>query len=273
VTKRHELSLTDVTHLSRELDAGKYDCLLFSKGRLGAVSQRELLQPDGCALVELLDCIKVPSYMWYVDRVLGYDREREEWMRRVAPYCRVACVSDGPLVQTDWAHWHVLRPGVPANTVCPTHVHERDRQDLVFVGQVYGYRFRELDEVACDFDIALVQDAYGYQLSRTLSGFRVILGPRFPSVDGYWSNRIYLVLGHGGFFLAPEIEGMRDEGFLPGVHYAALGDDPAKDVRYWLDRPEERQTIARQGQQLVLDRHTMRDRVDELCQVIRETLP
>ena len=65
---------------------------------------------------------------------------------------------------------------------------------------------------------------------------------------------------------------MREEGFAPGVHYAALGDDPIHDVRYWLARPEERARIARQGQDLVLGRFTYEDRVHELCATVASTL-
>ena len=45
---------------------------------------------------------------------------------------------------------------------------------------------------------------------------------------------------------------MRDEGFVPGLHYAPLGEDVVRDVRYWLARPEERARIAREGQKLVM---------------------
>jgi hypothetical protein len=91
-------------------------------------------------------------------------------------------------------------------------------------------------------------------------------------VPGFWGNRVYVVLGHGGFFLAPEVEGMREEGLLPGVHYAPLGDDPVADVRSWLARPEERERVARAGQEFVLERFTYPRAARELCRVIEETL-
>ena len=123
-----------------------------------------------------------------------------------------------------------------------------------------------------EFKVNVISQVFGRELSSVIRRHRIIIGPSYPSAAGYWSDRIYVVLGHGGFFLAPEVPGMRDEGLEPGVHYAALGDDPVRDIRYWLARPEERARIARQGQELVLSRFTYEDRVRELCAVIAATL-
>ena len=114
----------------------------------------------------------------------------------------------------------------------------------------------------------MVSQVFGRELSALIRRHRIIIGPRYPSAPGYWSDRIYVVLGHGGFFLAPEIEGMREEGFVPGVHYGAIGDDVGRDVRYWLARPEQRARIAREGQELVLSKFTYEHRVRTLCTAI-----
>ena len=119
-----------------------------------------------------------------------------------------------------------------------------------------------------EFSVRVVSQVFGRELSALIRRHRIIIGPRYPSAPGYWSDRIYVVLGHGGFFLAPEIEGMREEGFVPGVHYAALGDDVIRDIRYWLARPEERARIAREGQELVLSKFTYEHRVRTLCAAI-----
>jgi len=216
----------------------------------------------------------VPAYLWYYDRVHGYDAEpsRLEWMRRVAPLCRVAFVTDAGLATTDWANWHVLRQGVSRPTIEMIEVPEQDREDLAFVGQLYGDRWDELVAIRRQFRVNVISNIFGRELSAVIRRHRIILGPSYPSAPGYWSDRVYVVLGHGGFFLAPEVSGMRDEGITPGVHYALLGADPVRDVQDWLARPEERARIARQGQELVLSRFTYEDRVRELCATIAETL-
>jgi hypothetical protein len=258
--------------LLRELDPERYDCLLFSKARLGAVTPDEVLAPNGDAIVDVLTRSRVPAFMWYVDRVLGFDPAREAWMRRVAPLCRVAFVTDGPLTKTVWANFRILRQGILRHMVRDVHVPEQQRRDVAFLGSIYGSRESELAPVRNAFGLDQITGVFGPQLSDVLNRYRIILGPRYPSTPHYWSDRIYLVLGHGGFILTPEIEGMREEGFVPGVHYAPLGNDPVADVRYWLDRPQERERIARAGQELVMQRFSYDARLTELCRVIRETL-
>lgn len=274
VTKRQENLMPSASAVLQELNSCKYDCLLFSKGRIGARTPQEMLDPSGQVIAEVIRNSKVPCYTWYFDRALNYDLSpsREAWMRKVAPLCRVAFVTEEALARTTWARWHLLRMGIASSQVQEYYVPESEKQDVGFIGQVYGDRTKELDVVAEEFKIHLITNTFGSALSAAMQAHKIILGPYYPSTPGYWSNRIYLVLGHGGFFLAPEVEGMREEGFVPGVHYAALGKNPVADVRYWLKRPEERLKIARAGQELVLSRFTYEHRVRELCQVIQETL-
>jgi 2-polyprenyl-3-methyl-5-hydroxy-6-metoxy-1,4-benzoquinol methylase len=261
-------------HVLEALDRGRYDCLLFYKGRIGARTPAEQLTPTGEAIATVLAQARVPAYTWYVDRALGFDVDpsREEWMRRVAPLCRVAFVADAALAATDRARWHILREPVAAEHVQPWHVPDGERQDLAFLGQLYGPRAAELGPVEAAYPVRIIAGTYGADLSRAVRGHKVILGPRYPCVPGYWGNRLYVVLGHGGFFLAPEVEGMRDEGFVPGTHYAPLSDDPVADVCNWLRRPKTRERIARAGQALVLSRFTYSHAAFELGRMIGETL-
>ena len=93
---------------------------------------------------------------------------------------------------------------------------ERDRDDLAFIGQLYGEReTKRSHPLQRELQRQVISQVFGRELSSAIRRHRIIIGPRYPSAPGYWSDRIYVVLGHGGFFLAPEIEGMRDEGFVP----------------------------------------------------------
>src|SRR5262249_9049503 len=154
---------------------------------------------------------RVPCYTWYVDRAyrFAFQPSREAWMRRVAPLCRVAFVADGALAGTDWARWHVLREPIDHRAVQRLHVPESRGKPLAFIGQLYGSREEELTPVAAEFPLEFITGTYGAALSPAVQSYKVILGPRYPTVPGFWGNRVYVVLGHGGFFLAPEVEGMR----------------------------------------------------------------
>ena len=90
-----------------QIERFQADCLLFFKGRIGVDpgDAQAVLRPDPSRLLEVLRRSPVPGYLWYYDRVHGYDTEpsRLEWMRQVAPHCRVAFVTDGGLATTGWA--------------------------------------------------------------------------------------------------------------------------------------------------------------------------
>jgi len=276
VHRIHEYGAASVSDVLQQIERFQADCLLFFKGRIGVnpSDAEAVLRPDPSRLVDLLRRSPVPAYLWYYDRVHHYDAEpsRLDWMRQVAPLCRVAFITDAGLASTNWADWYVLRQGVSLPTVANVDVPESERADLAFVGSVYGARWDELQAVQRELRVNIISNVFGRELSRVIRGHRIIIGPGYPSAPGYWSDRIYVVLGHGGFFLAPEVEGMSEEGFEPGVHYARLGDDPVRDIRRWLDRREDRARIARQGQELVLGRFTYEHRVREMCAAIAATL-
>jgi glycosyltransferase involved in cell wall biosynthesis len=272
VAKRDEFAVRTPDGLLCELDTGDFDCLLFGKGRIGATTAEQILYSSGDEIASVVRRAGKPCYLWYGDKVLNFEHSREVWMRKVAPLCRVAFVTDGELAKQTWARFRLLRQGVLAQTVEHVHIAEQNKQDLAFIGSIYGARIDELARVRAQYEVAQVSDVFGRKLSHVMAQHRIILGPRYPSAPGYWSDRVYVVLGHGGFFLAPEVPGMREEGLIPGVHYAALGDDPLPDIEYWLSRPVERERIARAGQELAVSRFTYHHRLRELCRIIRETL-
>ncbi len=274
VRRIHEYAEASPTSVLAELESGRYDCLLFYKGRIGAQTHAEVFNPTGELIAEVLEHTKVPCYTWYVDRAYQYEFQpsREAWMRRVAPLCRVAFVAETALTHTNWGHWHLLREPCDARSVREMTVPESEKQDLAFLGQIYGTRAEELSAVTAAFPIDIIEGVYGADLSALIPRYRIVLGPRFPCVSGYWGNRVYVVLGNGGFFLAPDVPGMREEGLVAGEHFAALGDDPVASIRKWLANPVERLRIAREGKQLVLSRFTYTHAVSELCRVIQDTL-
>lgn len=274
VARLHEHLMPSVDHVRSVIEQGRYDCLLFYKGRIGARSAEDRLRPTGETIESLLRDLPIPAYTWYVDRAFHFDFDpsRERWMRRVAPLCRVAFVADGPLTAEPWARWHLLREPITPTFVQRLFVEESERRDIAFIGQLYGPREKELQDVEREFAVTFINGVYGSDLSAEIPSYRVILGPRYPCVPGYWGNRIYVVLGHGGFFLAPEVAGMREDGFIPGVHFALLGEEAAEDVRYWLPRAAQRARIARAGQDFVLRSHTYRRAAEELCRVILDTM-
>lgn len=101
-------------------------------------------------------------------------------------------------------------------------------------------------------------------------GAKIILGADITSeVEGYWSNRLWLTLGCGGFFLTAYVRGMED--FFENKKHLVWYHDEREclSLAYeYLAKPVERRNIARQGHQLVHKHYTFHhfaDRVITLC--------
>ena len=112
---------------------------------------------------------------------------------------------------------------------------------------------------------------YGKAFARAVGGAAVTLGasshPEQPSQVASASNRMWKVMGCGGFYLGERVEGIEAFG-RHGVHCAWYrdADEAIALVRYYLDRPTERARIAEAGRRHALDHHTYAHRVQLLLE-------
>ncbi len=89
-------------------------------------------------------------------------------------------------------------------------------------------------------------------------GAKIIIGADITDkVEGYWSNRLWLTLGCGGFFLTAYVRGMEKyfENKRHLVWYHSESECLSLAEEY-LAQPELRRKIARQGYQLVHEHYT-----------------
>jgi len=102
------------------------------------------------------------------------------------------------------------------------------------------------------------------------SGAKIILGADFTSkVEGYWSNRLWLTLGCGGFFLTRYVRGM--ENFFENKTHLVWyhNEQECLDLAgEYLSRPLERRKIAMAGYRLVHQHHTFHHFVDRVIVLI-----
>jgi len=79
----------------------------------------------------------------------------------------------------------------------------------------------------------------------------------------YWSNRIYEVLGRGGFLIHPMIEGIEKE-FKPFKHFIPYNHHDYKGLKekidYFLEHEEERDKIRMAGFAYCKKNHTLDNR-------------
>jgi len=88
--------------------------------------------------------------------------------------------------------------------------------------------------------------------------------------NGYFSNRVFITLGYGGFLLSQKVKG-KDEIFEDGKHlvYFETQDELIELIGYYLSHDEEREKIARQGKEYVLQNHTYRIRIAQILDDIK----
>jgi hypothetical protein len=138
--------------------------------------------------------------------------------------------------------------------------------DVAFMGSLYTNRRVKLHEVLESLGAAYryygsggtAQEVWGEDFARVCCGAKIIVGDNFVNdVPGYWSDRVYLSLGCGGFFLTAYVPGLEKE-FENGKHLVWWNDfDELRGlIAYYLPKPKERERIAKAGHRLVMEKHT-----------------
>lgn len=112
---------------------------------------------------------------------------------------------------------------------------------------------------------------YGTRLAQVIRGAAISLGASsYPGQDTERfsaSNRMWPILGCGGFYLGRQVEGI--ETFAAGGKHCAWYRSPpeaAQLVRHYLDHPAEREQIARAGREHALAHHTYAHRLKLLLE-------
>jgi glycosyl transferase family 1/uncharacterized protein DUF3880 len=112
---------------------------------------------------------------------------------------------------------------------------------------------------------------HGKRLARVIRGAAISLGAnsdaQLDSERYSASNRMWKILGCGGFYLGRHVEGI--ESFAAGGQHCAWyrdARDAAELTTHYLAHPEERERIAREGRSHALAHHTYAQRLALLLQ-------
>ncbi|MEG6616325.1 glycosyltransferase [Peptococcaceae bacterium 1198_IL3148] len=136
--------------------------------------------------------------------------------------------------------------------------------------KVWGKRWDEQHECVLGFTVPskYLQGKLPYEETNAVySSAKIVLGIQ-NRVDEL-NSRTFEIMGAGGFMLAPDTEGIRKY-FTPDKHLAVSGSEQQtlEMVDYYLKHAGKRQKIAYQGRQLVIDKHTYRDRAATILNVL-----
>lgn len=114
---------------------------------------------------------------------------------------------------------------------------------------------------------------YGNALAERVAAARIVYGESARhDVAGYWSDRVYRILGHRGFFLTKFTPGL-EASFVNHEHlvWFERSDDLRPLAQRYLADPESRQRIAEAGFRHVRENHTYDHRVREILSVLAKT--
>lgn len=230
--------------------------------------------PNVQVFVQYCRASGIPTACWCWDLYWGLrsDRPAQWWADHLF-------TTDGGN-DANWSslrvNHHLLRQGIHK----PEHVLYLPRptpgMEVVFVGSDVGHYTRKLliKWLQANYTnrFKWVQDARGLALNRTLAKAKVVVGDSYPSPH-YWSNRIYEILGRGGFLLHPRTLGLSSE-FTEGQHYVEYDRNSFRDLKekidYYLAKDKQREEIRQKGWDHVGAHYTYTHRVQELLATIRK---
>lgn len=239
---------------------------------------------DGLKVIPNLPGKKV---LWYFDHVdfsrscpgdgylMGRNAKRLPWAHEVIGLVDLAFFTDGDWVNTvnrPHVHWlmqgadHRLEPD-------PPHRIRKKNVPLMFAGLYIGRKRTEmLKRVEFHYpeQFRFVRLTYRTELAKVIARTKIVLAPNSPVTDYYWSNRVFMSSGFGGFVLHPYCKGIRDfyaEDEL--VTYNGMNDLYEK-IGYYLSQDEEREAIATRALARTNRGHTYLERCKILAQELEK---
>lgn len=211
---------------------------------------------------------------WYVR---GENRRR--WAAAVEPDCLVAFYTDG-----DWAakdpvrRVHLTQGADERYAGFGTPTGERFAPVLFTGMRTHGVlRARNVEALETRYGGRF--QAFGHHprfrrhgraLADLFATTKIVVAPEGPSSDRYWSNRVYLTTGLGGFLLHPhcsELVKQYPQEILPTYRSQ---DELFDLIDYFLANDEVREGVRREMHEHTVRHHTYRHRAEEMVRIIRE---
>lgn len=237
----------------------------------------------GLDMGEVLQELKrynVPTVTYHLDLWKGLDRERD--LENDPFYKQIGHFFATDKLMTDWFNentqvkGHYLPAGVFENETLMLESNGSIVPEVVFVGsrgyhQEWPYRPQLLDWLGDTYGDNFGQYSgeegtrglkRGLHLNQLLADTKIVVGDSLCigfSYPHYWSDRVYEIMGRGGFLIMPYIQGL-DDYFEDGKHlvFYEYGDyaDLKSKIDFYLENDEAREYIRHQGFELVKSRDT-----------------
>lgn len=216
----------------------------------------------------VLQAIKCKKVMWFMEKVwLG----KGNIVEKLLPEVDYAFFTDGTWVRRVKEKVHFLPTASPMKPLRGKYRTDL-ACDIAYVGQMYGPRTQEYEFLKEHFGdgIKCFNDKFGQDFADLCVSAKVMVVPRFPFDDFFWSDRIYQMLACGAFVVHQRAYGLKEEGFRDGVHYFEYERD--QDFMALMESVFEkgmekmRKNIAKTGKFFVKG-HTYLERVQTLLKI------
>jgi hypothetical protein len=238
-------------------------------------------------MLKNLTCKKV---FWYFDLVYwpdpllaGRNKTRMSWMQDIVPLVDLGFCTDGDWVSRDKTGKLIhLTQGADSRKTGMGIVPEAGKDiDILFTGiagrggrgrgdfvdemqATYGDRFKHVSH-----------GVHGASLRDLIARSKIVVAPDCPVTDRYWSNRVYLTLGFGGFLLHPYCEQLAQH-YTDGkeIAYYRSRQELHELIAIYLHKPgaDDRNTIQRQALWRAAAEHTYTHRVQQLMHTVEQRL-
>lgn len=227
------------------------DILLFFKGGTG-VGEMSVDE-----LVDMLYKVPYTKVCWYFDKVWG---ARIEYMMKIAPVTDFVFLTDGTFVRRhNYINFYELKQAIDAVKPGKGKYKKEFDVPIVFPGTIYGQRKEWAEYLKHNYGDAfqIVNGIFDSDLEDLCESAKVFVAPKYPQDNHYWSNRIYQVIGRGGFLIHPYLTGLAEE-FEDGEHLVFYRNpkEMIEKINYYLQNDEERERIREKGQKHCLENHT-----------------
>lgn len=114
---------------------------------------------------------------------------------------------------------------------------------------------------------------FGKEYAQKIAKSQIVVAPDSPIKLNYWSNRVYVVCGFGGFLLHPYIEELSHqyEDRKEIVYYHSR-EELYELIDYYLKHPEERELIRDNAVERTRKEHTYKHRCQKLISIVESCL-
>lgn len=213
---------------------------------------------------------------WYFDWIANWGGREQQYLPRLREFDLIISTDgfENPIYDGLPRYWlpHAADPRTYYPVSMPT------AHDVGFIGHNYLPRRRQMIRNLIkryDFmQYGLHDECWGSGYARACASVKIMVGDNFRNdISGYWSDRTYLSLACGSFYLSPRVPGL-ERYFEDGKHLVMYDneDDLHAKVDHYLQRPEERMRIATAGTALVHERHSWAKRVAEFEAICESAL-